>query len=170
ALDGLSRDDVIRIIRAFSYFSHLANIAEDQHHIRRARSHAIAGSAPRQGTFMLALERARKAGIERRALEEFFVTALVCPVLTAHPTEVQRKSPLDREREVARLLAERSLYARWPAIGLSSAHCSPTWTWCSPRVISPSRRATRISSATRRCANLSFRGFGANGRRPFALC
>jgi len=114
ALDGLSRDDVIRIIRAFSYFSHLANIAEDQHHIRRARSHAIAGSAPRQGTFMLALERARKAGIERRALEEFFVTALVCPVLTAHPTEVQRKSTLDREREVARLLAERDRPAHTP--------------------------------------------------------
>jgi phosphoenolpyruvate carboxylase len=38
---------MIPIIRAFSYFSHLANTAEDQHHIRRARLHAIAGSAPR---------------------------------------------------------------------------------------------------------------------------
>ena len=38
-LNGLSRDQTIQIIRAFSYFSHLANIAEDQHHIRRTRAH-----------------------------------------------------------------------------------------------------------------------------------
>ncbi|MEK7736870.1 MAG: phosphoenolpyruvate carboxylase, partial [Pseudomonadota bacterium] len=38
-LDGLSRDQTNQVVRAFSYFSHLANIAEDQHHIRRARAH-----------------------------------------------------------------------------------------------------------------------------------
>jgi phosphoenolpyruvate carboxylase len=32
------------VVRAFSYFSHLANIAEDQHHIRRRRAHLLAGS------------------------------------------------------------------------------------------------------------------------------
>ena len=47
---SLSRAPTIQIIRAFSYFSHLANIAEDQHHIRRTRAHAIAGSTPREGT------------------------------------------------------------------------------------------------------------------------
>ena len=106
-LAGLSCEGMIPIIRAFSYFSHLANTAEDQHHIRRARLHAIAGSAPRDGTLMLALQRTHKAGIGLAALKEFFTTALICPVLTAHPTEVQRKSTLDREREVATLLAER---------------------------------------------------------------
>src|SRR6187549_1858932 len=48
-LNGLSRDQNIQIIRAFSYFSHLANIAEDQHHIRRTRAHAIAAIAPLKG-------------------------------------------------------------------------------------------------------------------------
>ena len=43
ALNGLSRDQTIQIIRAFSYFSHLANIAEDQHHIRRTRAHLTSG-------------------------------------------------------------------------------------------------------------------------------
>ena len=46
-LDSLSADQTLAIVRAFSYFSHLANIAEDQHHIRRNRAHVRAGSAPR---------------------------------------------------------------------------------------------------------------------------
>ena len=49
-LNSLSRTQANYIIRAYSYFSHLANIAEDQHHIRRTRAHALAGSAPREGT------------------------------------------------------------------------------------------------------------------------
>ncbi len=104
-LNGLERDRTIQIIRAFSFFSHLANIAEDQHHIRRTRAHALRLSAPRAGTMAHALGRAREAGIPR--LRSFFATALVAPVLTAHPTEVRRKSVIDREMEVARLLAER---------------------------------------------------------------
>jgi phosphoenolpyruvate carboxylase len=106
-LDGLPPDRTIQIIRAFSYFSHLANIAEDQHHIRRTRAHALVASAPRPGTLAHALARARDAGVTRAQLHRFFATALVCPVLTAHPTEVRRKSTIDREMEVARLLAER---------------------------------------------------------------
>jgi phosphoenolpyruvate carboxylase len=106
-LDSRSLDETARIIRAFSYFSHLANIAEDQHHIRRARAHALAGSAPREGTIARALERARAARIDRDALQSFFAGARIVPVLTAHPTEVQRKSTLERELEVARLLDER---------------------------------------------------------------
>jgi phosphoenolpyruvate carboxylase len=42
-------------------------------------------------------------------VRSFLKEALVSPVLTAHPTEVQRKSILDAEREIARLLAERDL-------------------------------------------------------------
>src|SRR5258705_13466067 len=37
-LNSLSRDSTIEIVRAFAYFSHLANIAEDQHNIRSARA------------------------------------------------------------------------------------------------------------------------------------
>ena len=53
------RDRTSQIIRAFSYFSHLANIAEDQHRMRRSRAHARAGSAPREGTMAAALAHAR---------------------------------------------------------------------------------------------------------------
>ena len=54
-----------------------------------------------------ALSRAREAGISPRRLAAFFAGAMVIPVLTAHPTEVRRKSTIDREMEVAHLLAER---------------------------------------------------------------
>jgi phosphoenolpyruvate carboxylase len=106
-LDGLTGDQANQVVRAFSYFSHLANIAEDQHHIRRSRAHAIAGSKPREGTFAHALARALELGIDAARLGEFFRTALVSPVLTAHPTEVQRKSILDCRTKIADLLDER---------------------------------------------------------------
>src|SRR5690349_21089620 len=79
-LDGLSGDETIQIIRAFSYFSHLANIAEDQHHIRRTRLHAMAASAPREGTMAYALARARESGAGRGEIEAFFTHAFVGPV------------------------------------------------------------------------------------------
>jgi phosphoenolpyruvate carboxylase len=60
-LNSLSRGQNIQIICAFSYFSLLANIAEDQHHIRRTRAHALAALAPREGTMAHALTRARDA-------------------------------------------------------------------------------------------------------------
>ncbi|MBV8441295.1 MAG: phosphoenolpyruvate carboxylase [Hyphomicrobiales bacterium] len=106
-LDSLNADQTLAIVRAFSYFSHLANIAEDQHHIRRNRAHAIAGSAPRRGSLAFAFQRTRETGVEPAALDAFFDRALVSPVLTAHPTEVRRKSTLTRELEIAELLDER---------------------------------------------------------------
>jgi phosphoenolpyruvate carboxylase len=106
-LNSLPPNDALQVIRAFSFFSHLANIAEDQHHIRRARAHILGGSAPREGSMASALGRARDAGISPAQLADFFADALVVPVLTAHPTEVRRRSTIDRETEIAELLAER---------------------------------------------------------------
>ena len=106
-LRELPREGSNMVVRAFSYFSHLANIAEDQHHIRRARAHARAGSPPREGSLAFSLQRALAAGIGAATLAEFFAGAQVRPVLTAHPTEVQRKSILDCQWKIARLLDER---------------------------------------------------------------
>ena len=106
-LDSLSADQTLAIVRAYSYFSHLANIAEDQHHIRRNRAHAIAGSAPRPGSLASSFQRTREMGVAPEALEKFFDTALVSPVLTAHPTEVRRQSTRLRELEIADLLDKR---------------------------------------------------------------
>src|ERR1700733_796010 len=48
-LDGMSISETVRIVRAFSYFSHLANIAEDQNTIRQMRTRSAAKGAPRAG-------------------------------------------------------------------------------------------------------------------------
>ncbi len=106
-MTSLPMDRAVRIIRAFGHFSHLANIAEDQHHIRRTRALAIVKAPPAQGTMAYALGRAAKAGVPRERLQGFFDRALCSAVLTAHPTEIRRKSSIDREMEIARLLDER---------------------------------------------------------------
>ena len=106
-LQTLTPEQAVQVIRAFSYFSHLANIAEDQHHIRRTRSHAISGSPPRPGSIDQAMTHAIEAGFSSADLIEFFNDAHIRPVLTAHPTEVRRKSTMRREMAVAELLARR---------------------------------------------------------------
>jgi phosphoenolpyruvate carboxylase len=106
-MSGLPTAQATSIIRAFGYFSHLANIAEDQHHIRRTRAYALAKAPPRQGAMAYALDRARIDGVSHERLRAFFAKAFVGPVLTAHPTEIRRKSSIDREMEIAHLLDER---------------------------------------------------------------
>jgi len=113
-LNPLPIADVLNVVRAFSYFSHLANIAEDVHQNRRRRAHALAGSPPQRGSIAHALERLAASGVDGAALARWLPDALVCPVLTAHPTEVQRKSILDAEREIVRLLVWRDRVALTP--------------------------------------------------------
>src|SRR5436305_7862217 len=62
-LDSMSIGQTLRIVRAFSYFSHLANIAEDQNNIRQMRRRAAAGGPPHPGTLASTLSHARAAGL-----------------------------------------------------------------------------------------------------------
>ena len=94
------------MIRAFTYFSHLANLAEDRHHIRRRAVHERAGDT-QEGSVEVALARLRWAGIAPETIATTLAHSFVSPVLTAHPTEVQRKSILDAERNIAQLLTVR---------------------------------------------------------------
>jgi len=105
-LKGLSGDQTVSVIRAFTYFSHLANLAEDRHHIRRRTLHERAGDT-QEGSIEVALARLRWAGISPKTIADTLATSFVSPVLTAHPTEVQRKSILDAERDIAQLLTTR---------------------------------------------------------------
>ncbi len=105
-LKGLSGDQTVSVIRAFTYFSHLANLAEDRHHIRRRTVHERAGDT-QEGSIDVALSRLRWAGIAPGTIAQTLAHSYVSPVLTAHPTEVQRKSILDAERDIAQLLVAR---------------------------------------------------------------
>ena len=105
-LNRLSPAETVSVIRAFSYFSHLANLAEDRHHVRRRLIHEIKDE-PQDGSLSRSFLRFREAGIAVDKIERALNRSFLSPVLTAHPTEVQRKSTLDAERDIAELLAAR---------------------------------------------------------------
>ncbi|HEY5367283.1 MAG TPA: phosphoenolpyruvate carboxylase [Casimicrobiaceae bacterium] len=108
-LDGLDEGETLTVVRAFTYFSLLANIAEDLHQNRRRRLHRVAGDPPQPGSIEHAL--ASVAHVPRERILQFLAHALVSPVLTAHPTEVQRKSVLECQSAIARLLQRREAAA-----------------------------------------------------------
>jgi phosphoenolpyruvate carboxylase len=105
-LTSLSTDQTVSVIRAFSYFSHLANIAEDRHHVRRRLYHERHDEV-QEGSFRLACDRLKKARVRAGTIADTLAHAHISPVLTAHPTEVQRQSILDAERAIAELIAQR---------------------------------------------------------------
>jgi phosphoenolpyruvate carboxylase len=124
-LKGLPGDRAVSVIRAFTYFSHLANLAEDRHHIRRRAIHERAGHT-QEGSIDVALQRLRWAGITPKSISDMLATSYVSPVLTAHPTEVQRKSILDAERDIAHLLTERdAIKARAAAVNAAKDALTP---------------------------------------------
>ena len=109
-LRGLTPSQAVSVIRAFAYFSHLANIAEDRHHVRRRALHERnpgEKSIHQDGSLAKTFERFAAAGIGSETVAASLRQAWVSPVLTAHPTEVQRKSLLDAELAIAELLAQR---------------------------------------------------------------
>ena len=112
-LDTLPPEDMHRVVRAFAYFLQLANIAEDAHRSRRRREHDVLGSPAREGTLAFSLAaviRDTPNADERQAaarIEAFFTSALVSPVLTAHPTEVQRQSTQHALQQIAGVLERR---------------------------------------------------------------
>jgi len=124
-LKSLPGDRAVSVIRAFTYFSHLANLAEDRHHIRRRAIHERAGHT-QVCSIDVALQRLRWAGITPRTISVMLATSYVSPVLTAHPTEVQRQSILDAERDIAHLLTERdAIKARAAAVNAAKDALSP---------------------------------------------
>ncbi len=104
-LDALVERDALHAIRASILFQLLANIAEDVHHGRRRRHHRLVGSPPQAGTLRFAMDRLRRHGVDAARVSAVLAGALVSPVITAHPTEVRRKTVLDAQRQIVRLLA-----------------------------------------------------------------
>jgi phosphoenolpyruvate carboxylase len=104
-LKNLSPQQTIAVVRAFSYFKHLVNIAEDLFARQQTRLNEDQ-LAP--GMLAYSVDEIVRQALPLSTVEAFFKDALVSPVLTAHPTEVQRKSILDIEHKLSFLLAERA--------------------------------------------------------------
>ncbi len=107
-LKSLTPAQTISVVRAFSYFKHLVNIAEDLY----AHQQTILDEdnlSP--GMLGYSITKILQRNLSFKEVKDFFETALISPVLTAHPTEVQRKSILNIERSLSELLAKRALLA-----------------------------------------------------------
>jgi phosphoenolpyruvate carboxylase len=96
-LKGRSQEEMLLLIRAFSIFSQLANIADD--HIARRETKALGSGAAQRMEL--------HPGLTPKRVRAYLKDALFVPVITAHPTEVRRKSILDRENEISELLERR---------------------------------------------------------------
>ena len=105
-LNGLTIEQTLNVVRAFSHFSLLANIAEDRHQNRRRRAHRLAGSPAQSGSLRNALETLAARAIAPTQIQDWLRQVTISAVLTAHPTEVQRKTVLDCEREITRLMTQ----------------------------------------------------------------
>jgi phosphoenolpyruvate carboxylase len=105
-LNALTRDQTLDVVRAFSYFLHLLNVAEDRQTNRLALERERQGTAPEPGSFPFALASVRAGGVGEAELGEWLSRAMIVPVLTAHPTEVQRQSIMDCERGIAAALSQ----------------------------------------------------------------
>ena len=97
ALDRLTLDETLDFTRGFMLFSMLANLAEDRQGIAAEPGADIAAT----------LYRLRGDGIGTDAVLALLDRALIAPVLTAHPTEVRRKSMIDHRNRIAELMKLR---------------------------------------------------------------
>ena len=127
-LAGLDPRSANHVIRAFSHFSLLANIAEDVHHERRRRHHRRAGSPPQKGSLAASLELLDAAQLDPDVVARELAGALVVPVVTAHPTEVRRKTISQVQQQVSDLLQQRGGPTSTSAPGRRpcGARCSPS--------------------------------------------
>src|SRR5919107_580097 len=108
--DRLARLDLRQanhVIRAFSHFSLLANLAEDLHHERRRRFHRRAGSPPQPGSLAATFALLDREQPDPEVVAHELAGALVCPVVTAHPTEVRRKTISQVQQEITELVRRR---------------------------------------------------------------
>lgn len=94
------------VARAFSYFLHLSNIAEDRDQTRRQRNQVLTRTAASAGSLQHAIDLLKERGIRSGQISRYLAQTCIVPVLTAHPTEVQRKSTLDLHQEIARHLRQ----------------------------------------------------------------
>lgn len=94
------------VARAFSYFLHLSNIAEDRDQTRRQRRDLLTHTQSRAGSLQHAINLLEERGMTGAQISRHLAQICIVPVLTAHPTEVQRKSTLDLHQEIARHLRQ----------------------------------------------------------------
>lgn len=104
---GIDISDAIPVIRAFSHFSLLANLAEDIHRERRRAVHVRAGEPPQDSSLASTYAKLDAARLDASTVEDLLRDALVSPVITAHPTETRRRSVSEIQSKITELMRFR---------------------------------------------------------------
>ena len=106
-LRELTLEEAIGVIRAFSVYFQLANIAEQYHRIRRKRYYELqTPDAPQRGSLAHTFQALSEAKISSKDLQTVLDKLEIRPVITAHPTEAARRTMLEKHRRITNLLRE----------------------------------------------------------------
>jgi len=107
-LSTLPVDAALPVSRAFAHFLNLANIAEQHHRARRRRAHqAEPAGQPQRGSCEDSFARLVNAGISRERLHDAVCALQIELVLTAHPTEISRRTLVQKHNRIAAALDRR---------------------------------------------------------------
>lgn len=114
AVAEMLRDTELRVaiplIRAFSHFLLLANLAEDLQRDRRRAVHVAAGEPPQESSLAATYRALDHARVDGAVAAEVLDDALVSPVITAHPTETRRRTVFDVQARITGLMRRRARY------------------------------------------------------------
>ena len=102
--EGIDIHQAIPVIRAFSHFALLANVAEDIHRERRRAIHVAAGDPPQDSSLAATYLKLDAAALDATTVAEALAGALVSPVITAHPTETRRRTVFDTQHRITQLM------------------------------------------------------------------
>ena len=102
--EGIDIHQAIPVIRAFSHFALLANVAEDIHRERRRAIHVAAGDPPQASSLAATYLKLDAADLDAETVADALTGALVSPVITAHPTETRRRTVFDTQHGITRLM------------------------------------------------------------------
>ena len=106
--DGIDVHQAIPVIRAFTHFALLANVAEDIHRERRRAVHVAAGEPPQSSSLASTYLKLESADLDAATVADALAGALVSPVITAHPTETRRRTVFDTQHRITELMRQRA--------------------------------------------------------------
>ncbi len=103
-IQGLSLERCLEIVRAFTMYFHLINIAEENHRVRRLHEREAATPGLRPDSIRSAVRAMHTAGITDSEARRLFQRLSIRPVFTAHPTEARRMTLMRQLRRIAQLV------------------------------------------------------------------
>jgi phosphoenolpyruvate carboxylase len=106
--DSIDIHQAIPVIRAFTHFALLANVAEDIHRERRRAIRVAAGEPPQDSSLAATYLKLDTAELDSATVAERLTGALVSPVITAHPTETRRRTVFDTQHRITELMRLRA--------------------------------------------------------------